>query len=853
MCPKGDDPYTTNQNYRKFRLTVSVPIPLAVVEGTLGITFMGKKTFMDIQRFRASSAKCTAAFSVFGSAACVFRRVRAEIFQFDIEFYSFPQYPQLNNLFIHDGNPSIYDFFCDVSQSFPFLSCNFRDITSTNIKGKTNRRFSKLALIVAYLEYAFCSNRGLCDFTNGVCHCSPGLGGPACSNVTYLYAQESTSLPGLDVTVRGLDYSSNALQINAIRGKSAEYNLIEAVAGTEKMFYVSGDGTVGLNRLRTLSGGQTIAGGGLYIQSGGATIVDDGLNAYSTSTTSPVVKIASTSSVSLTSAYTVLSVSSQSSSLANYNLFAASSAGTTRFLVRADGAVFVNTGGIAVTNGATIGSGGLTVTGGVTVHSNGLRVRSGGVELTGGLSIQSGGVDIIRGGMEVYAGGVSIYSGGMRLSGGLTILSSGFRVTNGVTINSGGIRLTGGVSILSAGLRVTEGGIRILNKGLQVASGGLTVTEGGLMVSSGSITIQNGGIIVTNNGLSIQSGGLVTTGGLTVFNGGVVVRSGITVESVGIAVSGGASIRAGGLAVTGGVTVRSNGLAVLSGLSVLSGGMVVNNALSVTGGASIESGGLNVLFGGLTVQGNSHFENDLVVANDLQIGGGLLISSGLTVFGGVRFQNTPTVFSDRQLKRNLVPIDGALGKVSKLRGVYFNWRQTEESGLDFDNDRHVGVLAQDIFDVLPEAVYGKHNNRYLGVDYQALIPLLVEAIKDLDTIIEKEIARVPQSSYVNSMADVPVDSKNSPCNSLKEELLIMKRDIAEARVINSQLRLEVNDLVKEIVSINTTHESSTEMVKEEKILHSDVPKDRSRLMNTGIRLFGSKLINLFRPSQRMIS
>ena len=104
-------------------------------------------------------------------------------------------------------------------------------------------------------EYAFCSNRGTCDFSTGLCSCLDGFGGPACSNITYLHHHGSNTKPGLEVSVSGLDYVSTALQISSARSASSEFNFIEASSASETVFYVDGTGGVGINKLRALTGG----------------------------------------------------------------------------------------------------------------------------------------------------------------------------------------------------------------------------------------------------------------------------------------------------------------------------------------------------------------------------------------------------------------------------------------------------------------------------------------------------------------------------------------------------------------------------------------------------------------------
>ena len=70
----------------------------------------------------------------------------------------------------------------------------------------------------------------------------------------------------------------------------------------------------------------------------------------------------------------------------------------------------------------------------------------------------------------------------------------------------------------------------------------------------------------------------------------------------------------------------------------------------------------------------------------------------------------------------------ALDKVKSLKGVYFN-----KIGID---GRSIGVIAQDVLQVLPEAVR-TDTNGYLSVTYGNMVGLLIEAIKELSAEIDK--------------------------------------------------------------------------------------------------------------------
>ena len=102
------------------------------------------------------------------------------------------------------------------------------------------------------------------------------------------------------------------------------------------------------------------------------------------------------------------------------------------------------------------------------------------------------------------------------------------------------------------------------------------------------------------------------------------------------------------------------------------------------------------------------------------------LSYALDVSGSIRASGTVLQSSDERLKENINLIDNAFDRVNAIDGVYFNWKDK--------NDRNVGVLAQQVEKVLPEVV-SEDNNGYLNVDYGGIVPLLLEAIKELEARI----------------------------------------------------------------------------------------------------------------------
>jgi hypothetical protein len=103
-----------------------------------------------------------------------------------------------------------------------------------------------------------------------------------------------------------------------------------------------------------------------------------------------------------------------------------------------------------------------------------------------------------------------------------------------------------------------------------------------------------------------------------------------------------------------------------------------------------------------------------------------------------------TANSDARLKDVIGPIENATAKVNALSGVKFTWKRDADNP---DAKTRVGLIAQDVLAVLPEAVdndtpdlitdeeTGKVSGG-LGVRYTELVPLLVNAIKELAQRVE---------------------------------------------------------------------------------------------------------------------
>ncbi|MDW8333759.1 MAG: tail fiber domain-containing protein [Bacteroidia bacterium] len=119
------------------------------------------------------------------------------------------------------------------------------------------------------------------------------------------------------------------------------------------------------------------------------------------------------------------------------------------------------------------------------------------------------------------------------------------------------------------------------------------------------------------------------------------------------------------------------------------------------------------------------------------------------------------VMSDRKFKTDIKPIPSALDKIMRLRGVTYRTRQEGETSVEDTHSEkeamhsRIGFIAQEVREVLPQVVQeieetddkGKVTGTHLSVGYDGIIPVLVEAVKEQQKIIEelkKEIEALKQ-------------------------------------------------------------------------------------------------------------
>ena len=204
---------------------------------------------------------------------------------------------------------------------------------------------------------------------------------------------------------------------------------------------------------------------------------------------------------------------------------------------------------------------------------------------------------------------------------------------------------------------------------------------------------------------------------------GVVTISNTGAATTALHASGDAIIQSNlkvGSATTIGGNLFVTGLSTFTGTVDINGGAEIDN---IRIGIS-DNNEIDTSTGNLTIDssgGTTTIDDNLVVSGTTTLNGTTTINGELRVTGDI----TAFYTSDQRLKDNVVKIDDPLAKVLSISGNTYDWNK--ESGKE---GHDVGVIAQEVMEVLPEAVTTRDNG-YLAVDYQKIVPLLVEAVKEL--------------------------------------------------------------------------------------------------------------------------
>ena len=298
--------------------------------------------------------------------------------------------------------------------------------------------------------------------------------------------------------------------------------------------------------------------------------------------------------------------------------------------------------------------------------------------------------------------GATVYAAGLNLGGtAITSTAAEINLLDGVT--------TVGSGILSSATENSNTGVRLSTSNASnhgdIGSNAVDLSYSASSSSSYGATGDYStamGYGSTASGIRSFAGGLYTVasgGGSFAFHSGTIA-SGTNSTALGrvTVASDYASVVIGQYNSSGSSATSANSFSTSAPAFVIGNGADSSN----------KSDAFKVMFNG-----------DATVSNDLTVSGDVVISS------------------DARLKSNIVSLGSTLSKLLQIDGKSYEMKGKQK----------IGVLAQEIKEVFPELV-SEDDNEMLAVNYQGLVPVLINALKEQDKIIKTQEERLSKIEEV---------------------------------------------------------------------------------------------------------
>jgi len=366
--------------------------------------------------------------------------------------------------------------------------------------------------------------------------------------------------------------------------------------------------------------------------------------------------------------------------------------------------------------------------------------------------------------------GSIVTDGGLGVEMNLNV-GENFTVGGGTTLTN--LNVTG-IATFSGLLDVNSANVGAFKIGVTTANM-LGTTSGNIIIDSegGTTTIQDNLVVSGDfSNLGSTSGNIrigitndneidTTTGNLTIDSQGGTVN--ITNQLNVTGVSTFAQVHVDNIRINSNeIDTTSGGLTLdsASGTVTVDDNLQVNGDITLTGNVN----GTNVIFSGnVTAQGGTFGNvtvglsddqtittssgklvldaatNEVEINADIDHNGALNTSGNLVCAGSGTFSGDVIAFSssDINLKKDITPIDNALDMVNRISGNTFTWNTSLLDLIPYENGtKDTGILAQEVEALgLPGLTTTRHDG-VKAVRYERLIPVLIEAIKELKSKVE---------------------------------------------------------------------------------------------------------------------
>lgn len=309
---------------------------------------------------------------------------------------------------------------------------------------------------------------------------------------------------------------------------------------------------------------------------------------------------------------------------------------------------------------------------------------------------------------------------------------SAYAATGSITVNSPIVINSSDATVATFAYAASGGQVKFTDNTLDWNVGINNITDGDFIIDTGvgipKLKLSQPGMLTVNNITVVEE---IATDDLVV--DGILTANNITATSFAGPITGD---------ITGNVISTNDGTIVVNTSSdpaVITGNLVgAPSSLSGLTTSDLTEGtrkyftaqrareSVNAGTGITYTEATGEFRIGQAVNQNSDVGFNTIITTGdITAFGTV---------SDKTQKENIKPITNALDKVDQLGGYTFNYKNKPDTPM-------TGVMAQELLEVLPEAVYktidGNTGEEIYAVRHGNVIGLLIEAIKELNEKVGK--------------------------------------------------------------------------------------------------------------------
>ncbi|MEL7195897.1 MAG: tail fiber domain-containing protein [Bacteroidota bacterium] len=150
-------------------------------------------------------------------------------------------------------------------------------------------------------------------------------------------------------------------------------------------------------------------------------------------------------------------------------------------------------------------------------------------------------------------------------------------------------------------------------------------------------------------------------------------------------------------------------------------------------------------------------------------------TTSYTIYGSANAIGGMWMASDRKLKRNIKPIRNAIETVQQLAGVTYNYNTEVRPELRLSNELQYGFVAQEVEKILPELVrpaidpYGEEDD-FVVMNYDGIIPVLTEAIKEQQEIIDEQQVIIEEQDIRNDKQQAVIDQLLNRLQEIESQL-----------------------------------------------------------------------------------